>query len=66
MLLITPPPPIPPIIDTKIFRGGGVAVFGRRGGVAIVEKIFMIDSGRARRADQFDMYQYGVSEAYKW
>ena len=64
MLLITPPPPIPPIMDTKIFRGG-VAVFGRRGG-RIFEKNFMIDSGRARRADQFDIYQHVVSEAYKW
>ena len=29
-------------------------------------KNFLIDSGRARRADQFDIYQHGVSKAYKW
>ena len=66
MWLITPPPPIPPIMDTKIFRrGGGRKIFSGGGG-RIFRKIFMIDSGRARRADQFDIYQHGVSEAYKW
>ena len=26
----------------------------------------MVDSGRARHADQFDIYHHGVSKAYKW
>ena len=64
MLLITPPPPIPPIIDTKVFRPRGGLSFRPAGG-RIFRKNFMIDSGKARRADQFDIDQHEVSEAYK-
>ena len=60
MLLITPPPPILPIPATTIFRKN----FSQKG-VAFFKKNFMIDSGRVRRADQFDIYQHGVPEACK-
>ena len=42
VLLITPPPPIPPIMDTKVFRPEGGSQFSAGRGVAIFENFLWL------------------------